>query len=271
MQIEETNNSITKKLAEIIREYCIRFDSQTNGLVHLAQESGISKRNIYRILSEETKRPQPATAIALLKVIKSKAKNESELLIEVAKDDLELAKYLQSGIENAQLFDNNIISSEIDHFIDTNAVYREIYTLISTGPTSKEDVQKRFGTYGTEMLELMAEQGLAQQNEISGMYGLGLVHPFLNASTSHLLAKDFLTKNFSPEKLQQKGENAYSMFFCPLEVDEYNEVLQANVDYTKRLRDIIKKSKKTGPVRAWMIAYTDTLNDEWIHKGELEQ
>lgn len=249
--------SLTERVGQDLQLLLSKFKDQKKGLRILADKTGIHEKTFQRLLHGKH-RPSYMTLFKLYRYIFA----ESDDLKILQLVDPVVRAYLikanpQSLVSNVQYTKN------VDQDLLANPVMGEIYLLCSTGPISREEIVKRFGSYGLSLLKKMCEQNVLVESG-QGQVELGTRRASFEPETilalsNHLLAHCF--KLLDGDVLQ---ENYLGMYVEGLSSEAYKKWIAIDQEAFRQKVELSKDKNNQGSIRAFTVAAVEKMNLEEI-------
>lgn len=251
--------NVVDRVASDLLECLQPFRTQTDGLLAIGKQTGLSEATLKRILSRKN-RPTTSTIMKIYRYIHSSTNDTwiySQLPSQLQEYVAQNAPYLKKTTTKA------IYHKNIEEQIQSDSIFREIYLRSCTGPFYLEEIRYRLGELGVDTLKRMVDSDVISYNDKK--YGPGKNRSPLHGDTLKLLTGDLLNKFFHPGKCQADGENSIYNFYAGLNEEGYNEWLKILLQAFQQIQQIVSDKKYQGNIRAWTALMADTFSREMIY------
>lgn len=251
----QDGDSVRRQVSLDLKKKLSEFNDAKKGIKAMSALMGVHEKTLRRLIDCEN-RPGYQT---LLKIYRALYNTNSDttvlsLMPQVLSDYVRKykPKEEQSGVN---------VNLDVDHELQKNPVFSEIYCLASTGGISKEYISYHYGKYGETILERMVKLDVLvpidKYKYILGTNQASITPETIKSLSLHLVERFFKTKSsYTP------GVNYQYFYVSGLNEESYQKWLQVDEDAYYKKIEIAKDPKNHGDIKAFTCASIDTLDEE---------
>ncbi len=254
--IEKLNSvSVEQHVQLVLSEMLSDSKNHKNARRILSKKMGIHEKTFLRLLHFENK-PSAPTVLKIYKTYYNKF-NDADVLDLVPKEVSEFLKenLVLSYSEPAQA----TYSESVDDDIQNNPVFAEIYVLAATGPIGLDEIQYRYGLFGTETLKQMLKRDILKELRANYFVLGGNQASFANLTV--LKTGLLLAKNYGDAHSGQVLDNNFISFFAEgLSNEGYQKWIKIDQEAFQKKVELSKKPENLGSIRAFCFQVVEKMN-----------
>lgn len=167
---------------------------------------------------------------------------------------------IKKQIEKENLNEKESIHSEMETYLRTNKVFREIYFMSRAGHITKEWVSKQFGNYGLDILLIMTKNDLLIEAD-KGLYLEGPLKIAKGADTLKVIMEDLVKDHLDCENLTEWYKNSAFYGIEGLNEEAYRKMLLYIEDFKKNMASVFLDKANKGDRRVFFVGVCDVLKN----------